>query len=480
MLQSKDANGELIYKKKDGTAYDVYQDGLRIYTTINVNMQQYAEEALVRHLTSLQVEFDKNNKTRKRFPFAETYNGNAITDEQIESIMKRARKGSERYNQMKAEGISEKEILASFDRKVPMAIFTWNGMKDTIMTPNDSIRYHKGILHAGVLSIEPQSGFVKAWVGGADIAHFAYDHVKQGKRQVGSTMKPFVYGTALAMGVVKPCTPVPEMSHCVDLEDGHGRITGKWCPAGKVPHGKNVANGLALSDNPITVYVMSRMGGYSGPKNISKLLKDLDINLRPEDEVPAMCLGPMDMSLFEMVAAQAMFVNNGIYNRPVTVLRIEDRNGNVIYSEDGYSKEVMNENVAFEVLKMMKGAVSGGTAGSLRSGAAWGGLTAPMAGKTGTTQGNADGWYMGLTPDLVTGVWVGAEDMQVRFQNTGSGQGSRVALPIFGYFMQKVYKDTKINLTQSDFPVPKTYDPNVYSCGGEDNTVNNTFNPLGR
>lgn len=479
LLRSKDENGELIYKKKDGTAYDLYQDGLRIYTTINANLQEHAEQAVVKHLSSdLQPEFDRNNKRRKRFPFADSYNGTPITDQQIANIMNRARKGSDRYAIMQSEGFSEKEIMASFDQKVPMSVFSWKGVIDTIMTPNDSIRYYKGFLHAGLISIEPQSGFIKAWVGGADIAHFAYDHVKQGKRQVGSTIKPFVYGTALAMRVVKPCTPVPEMAHCVDLEDGHGRITGKWCPAGKVPNGKNVAYGLAASDNPITVYVMSRMGGYAGPKTISKLLKDLDITLRPEDEVPSMCLGVMDLSLIEMTGAQAMWANNGIYNRPISVLRIEDRNGNVIYSEEGYSKEVMNENVAYETLKMMKGAVNGGTAGSLRSGRSWGGLTAPMAGKTGTTQGNADGWYMGLTPDLVTGIWVGAEDKQVRFQSMDWGQGGRMALPIFGYYMQKVYKDTKVNLTQADFVVPDTYDPNAFSCGGEDNTSTTDFDPF--
>lgn len=476
LFKSKNEKGELIYKKKDGTPYDVYRDGLRIYTTINVNMQQYAEEALVHHLKSdLQPEFDKNNKRRKRFPFADSYNGTPITDGQIENIMNRARKGSERYAKLQEEGLTEKEILASFDEKIPMSVFSWNGLVDTIMTPNDSIRYYKGFLRAGLISVEPQSGFIKAWVGGVDMNHFAYDHVKQGKRQVGSTIKPFVYGTALAMGVVKPCTIFQDMPYCVDLEDGHGRITGKWCPAGNAPGGKTVAYGLAQSNNPATVAVMSMMGGYAGPKTISKLLKDLDINLRPEDEVPSMCLGIMDLSLFEMVGAQAMFANNGIYNRPVSVLRIEDRNGNVIYSEEGYSKEVMNENVAYETLKMMKGVVNGGTGGSLRAAwRPWGGLTAPMAGKTGTTQGNADGWYMGLTPDLVTGVWVGAEDKQVRFQSMDWGQGARMALPVFGYYMQKVYKDKTINLTQEDFTVPETYDPSVFSCGGEDNTGRNT------
>ena len=472
LFKSKNENGELIYKKKDGTPYDVYRDGLRIYTTINVNMQQYAEEALVHHLKSdLQPEFDKNNKRRKRFPFADSYNGTPITDGQIENIMNRARKGSERYAKMQEEGLTEKDILKSFDEKIPMSVFSWEGLIDTIMTPNDSIRYYKGFLRAGLISVEPQSGFIKAWVGGVDMNHFAYDHVKQGKRQVGSTIKPFVYGTALAMGVVKPCTIFQDMPYCVDLEDGHGRITGKWCPAGNAPGGKTVAYGLAQSNNPATVAVMSMMGGYAGPKTISKLLKDLDINLRPEDEVPSMCLGIMDLSLFEMTGAQAMWANNGIYNRPVSVLRIEDRNGNVIYSEEGYSKEVMNENVAYETLKMMKGVVNGGTAGSLRATwRPWGGLTAPMAGKTGTTQGNADGWYMGLTPDLVTGVWVGAEDKQVRFQSMEWGQGARMALPIFGYYMQKVYKDKVINLTQNDFTVPETYDPSIFACDGEDNS----------
>lgn len=474
LFQSKNENGELIYKKKDGTAYDLYQDGLRIYTTINVNLQQYAEEALMHHLKSdLQPEFDKNNHRRKRFPFADSYNGTPISDEQIETIMKRARKGSERYTILKEEGLSEKEIMASFNVKVPMSVFSWNGIIDTVMTPNDSIRYYKGFLRAGLISIEPQSGFIKAWVGGADISSFAYDHVRQGKRQVGSTIKPFVYGTALAMGVAKPCTIFKDMPYCVDLEDGHGRITGKWCPSGKIPVGESVSWGLQQSNNPATVAVMSMMGGYAGPKTISKLLKDLDINLRPEDEVPSMCLGVMDLSLFEMVGAQAMWANNGIYNRPVSVLRIEDRNGNVIYSEEGYSKEVMNENVAYETLKMMKGVVNGGTAGSLRAAwRPWGGLTAPMAGKTGTTQGNADGWYMGLTPDLVTGIWVGAEDKQVRFQSMEWGQGARMALPIFGYYMQKVYKDKTINLTQADFAVPDTYDPNAFSCEGGSMTGN--------
>lgn len=474
LFKSKDKKGNLLYKKPDGSAYDLYEDGLKIYTTINVSMQTYAESAVERHLKSdLQPEFDRNNKRRKRFPFAETLDGKAIADETIENIMKRARKGCDRYIKMKEAGASEKEILKSFDRPVPMRVFSWKGDIDTIMTPNDSIRYYKGFLHAGLISIEPQTGFVKAWVGGTDITHFAYDHVRQGKRQVGSTIKPFVYGTALAMGVAKPCTVFEDVAYCVDLIEPDGRFKGKWCPAGNAPGGKTVAYALAQSNNPGTVAVMSMMGGYAGPKTISKLLHDLDIHLRPEDEVPSMCLGIMDLSLFEMTGAQSMWVNNGIYNRPTTILRIEDRHGNVIYSADGYSKEVMNENVAYETLKMMQGVVSGGTGNSLRgTWRPWGGLSAPMAGKTGTTQSNADGWYMGLTPELVTGVWVGAEDRQVRFQSMEWGQGARMALPIFGYYMQQVYKDKKLNISQGEFEAPPGYDPAAFSCGGDDGLDN--------
>jgi len=480
LFQSKNESGEFLYRKKDGSPYDVYKDGLRIYTTINVHLQQHAEDALKKHLKEgLQPEFDKNNKRRKRFPFAESYNGVSISNQQIENIMDRARKGSDRYINLEDEGKSKKEILSSFDEKVAMTIFSWNGTKDTVMTPNDSIRYYKSFLHAGLVSIEPQSGFIKAWVGGADISNFAYDHVGQGKRQVGSTIKPFVYGTALAMGVVKPCTVFKNQSYAVNLEDGHGRITGQWRPRGDIPVGKTVSWGLQQSNNPATVAVMSMMGGYAGPKNISKLLYDVNIHLRPEDEVPAMCLGVMDISLLALTAAQSIWVNHGIYNKPTSVLRIEDRNGNVIYSVEGYSKEVINENVAYETLKMMKGVVDGGTAGSLRAKwRPWGGLSTPMAGKTGTTQGNADGWYMGLTPDLITGVWVGAEDKQVRFESMEWGQGARMALPIFGYYMQKVYKDKSINISTSDFELPTNYDPNQFSCNSQDNVKTNDFDPF--
>jgi len=466
LFKLRGPDGKLIYAKKDGSAYNVYKDGLKIYTTINVPMQNYAEEAMRKHLsTTLQPEFDKENVKLKRFPFT-----NKISEEVAESLMNSGRKRSERYRTSKQKGLSQKEIEQQFELPVPMRVFSWSGDIDTVMTPNDSIRYYKSILQSGMMSMDPKTGFVKAWVGGVNFNHFAFDHVKQGKRQVGSTIKPFVYGTALTMGVANPCTKFEEgTSFCVDVYGPSGQVTTRWCPAGKVPANATVRYGLEQSNNPITVGVMSKMGGYSGPKNISKLLKDLDINLRLEDEVPSMCLGIMDLSVFQMVAAQSMWVNGGIYTRPTTVLRIEDRRGNIIYSAEPHSKEVVNANIAYTTLNMMKGVVNHGTGGSLRWHKQWGGIKQPMAGKTGTTQNNSDGWFMGLTPDLVTGVWVGAEDRSVHFKRTAQGQGAHMALPIFGYYMQKIYKDKNIKISHEDFEEPVGYDPEEFSCDGETN-----------
>jgi penicillin-binding protein 1A len=467
LFKKRSPDGKLVYAKKDGSAYNVYRDGLKVYTTINVSLQTYAEGAMKRHLSeTLQPEFDKNNRNLTRPPFT-----NRINEEVAESLMNSGRKQSERFRAMKAAGISTTEIEKSFELPTQMRIFSWGDDIDTILTPNDSIRYYKGILQSGMMSLEPSTGFVKAWVGGVDFHHFAYDHVKQGTRQVGSTIKPFVYSTALAMGVAQPCTMLKGgINTCVDVPGSMGNIESRWCPAGELDKDRSVEYCLATSNNPGTVQVMKKMGGYAGPKNISKLLKDLEIDLRPEDEVPSMCLGIMDLSVFQMVAAQAMFVNHGIYNRPTTVLRIEDRRGNVIYSAEPYSKEVLNANLAHRVLLMMKGVVQYGTGTSLRGTYhPWGGLNYPMAGKTGTTQSNADGWYMGLTQDLVTGVWVGANDRAVRFKSMTWGQGARMALPIFGYYMQKAYKDTDLKISREDFEEPIGYDPLEFSCEGENN-----------
>lgn len=469
MFAEKNDDGTYKLAKDDGTPYNIYKDGLRIYTSINVRLQKYAEKAVRKHLKKdLQPQFTKNNATVKRFPFANTYNGKKVSDETINNIMKRSRKTSARYYEMSASGNSEQQIMESFDIAVPMRIFSWEGEIDTIMTPNDSIRYYKNLIRAGLVSIEPSTGFVKAWVGGIDFNHFAYDQVGQGRRQVGSTIKPFVYSTAIAMGVVNPCTTFPEMAFCVDpcYEGGD-----RWCPAGKVMPNATVATCLAASNNPGTVAVMSKMGACSGPQTIAKMMSRMDIHIPESLVAPSMCLGTPDISLLKMTGAQAMFVNNGIFIRPSTIVRIEDRNGNIIYSADLYAKEVLNPSVAYETLKMMKGVVQAGTSTSLRgSYHPWGGITHPTAGKTGTTQGNSDGWFMGLTPDLVTGVWAGGEDKQIRFRSMLWGQGARMALPIYGYYMQQVYKDRKLKISTADFEQPIGYDPELFNCDGDNDS----------
>lgn len=465
ILLSKKADGTFKYLREDGNPYDIDADGLKIYTTLNPTMQRYAEQAVERHINEeLQPQFDLNNKGLKNYPFS-----NSIKQEVVEQIMTSARHNSDRYKKLVALGLSEAEINKEFNVPVEMTVFSLKGERDTVMSPNDSIRYYKAFLHAGMVSIDPRTGFVKAWVGGINFKHFGYDHVRQGKRQVGSTIKPFVYAAALSMKVVNPCTGFSADEYCLDLVDHNtNKVVGQYCPAG--PAAPTVRDGLAQSSNKVTVAVMGRMGNFNpvqktgGPYQIEKLLKKMEINLHPNDVVPSMCLGSMDLSLLQMVAAQCVFPNNGIYIRPTFIERITDRNGKVIYSATEHREQALNATVAYEMLKMMKGVVNFGTAGSLRGGRSWGGITAPTAGKTGTTQNNSDGWFVGITPELVTGVWVGAEDRAVRFKSMTWGQGGRMALPIYGYYMQKVYKDPGIALSTRDFDPPADYDPSVYDC----------------
>lgn len=468
LLSEKNPDGSLKYKRQDGLPWDIYSDGLKIYTTINADMQSYAEGALEKHLKeTLQPSFDRNNKGLKNWPFS-----SSLTDKEVNDIMTSSMRRSDRYLNMQAQGFSESEIKKAFDTPTEMRVFSWDGEVDTTMTPNDSMRYYKSFLQAGLISIEPSTGFVKAWVGGANIDHFAYDHVRQGKRQVGSTIKPFVYAAGITMNVVKPGMVIPNIQYCVDLFDPAGNPDGQWCPKNSDGSGGggtiSIKKGLWLSQNNVAVYVMKQMGALAGPKTVAKLMRDMDIELNDRDVVPAMCLGSMDLSLHELVGAQATFVNKGIYNRPTAILRIEDRAGNVIYSAKSYTKEVMNEQVAYSVLKMMKGVVEAGTAGSLRYAAGYGGITYPTAGKTGTTQNNSDGWFIGLTPDLATGVWVGAEDRGVRFRTTAMGQGARTALPIYGYYMNRVYKDPKIAISTTDFEKPDGFDEDSFNLTGEE------------
>jgi len=465
ILLAKKADGTFKYLREDGNPYDIDADGLKIYTTINPTMQRYAEAAVERHIKDeLQPQFDLNNKGLKNYPFS-----NSIKPEIVEQIMTSARHNSDRYKKLVALGLTEADINKEFNLPVEMTVFSLKGERDTVMSPNDSIRYYKAFLHAGMVSVDPRTGFVKAWVGGINFKHFGYDHVRQGKRQVGSTIKPFVYAAALSMKVVNPCTGFSADEYCLDLVDHNtNKVVGQYCPAG--PAAPTVRDGLAQSSNKVTVAVMGRMGNFNpvqktgGPYQIEKLLKKMEIELNPNDVVPSMCLGSMDLSLLQMVAAQCVFPNNGIYIRPTFIERITDRNGKVIYSATEHREQALNATVAYEMLQMMKGVVNFGTAGSLRGGRSWGGITAPTAGKTGTTQNNSDGWFVGITPELVTGVWVGAEDRAVRFKSMTWGQGGRMALPIYGYYMQRVYKDPGIALSTRDFDQPADYDPSVYDC----------------
>jgi penicillin-binding protein 1A len=462
ILTAKNSDGSYKYVREDGRPFNIYQDGLKIYTTINPALQRHAEYAMQKHIKEdLQPAFDNNNRGLKNYPFS-----NSIDQSMVNQIMDNARKSTGRYKNLVSQGFSDEEIMKNFNTPAQMKVFTWKGERDTIMSPNDSIRYYKAFLHSGLISIDPRTGFVKAWVGGVNFKHFGYDHVRLGKRQVGSTIKPFVYAAALSMKVVNPCTTFSPGEYCVDLVNDQNKVVGQYCPQGEAAG--SVRQGLAMSSNPTTVAVMAKMGKFNpvsktgGPFIIEKLLKQAEITLNKNDVVPSMCLGSMDLSLYQLVAAQCIFANSGKYIRPTTIERIESQNGKIIYQAQEHEEQVVNSTVAYEILKMMKGVIQGGTGSSLRSGKY--GAIAPTAGKTGTTQNNSDGWFIGITPELVTGVWVGAEDRAVRFRSMNWGQGARMALPIYGYYMGKVYKDPIIALTTRDFDIPDDYDSEAYDC----------------
>lgn len=425
--------------KPDGSKYDVYRDGLKIYTTIDSRMQRYAEEAVSQHLKSLQVEFEKECKRKRNAPFAWNVN-----KEEIKSIMRQGMKRSERYRVLKKQGLSEEDIEKNFNTPVEMTIFTWNGAKDTVMSPKDSIKYYKGYLQTGFMSMEPQTGYVKAWVGGINHKFFKYDHVQIGHaRQVGSTFKPFIYALAIQEGY-SPCYRLPNVPTTISY-DGK-----EWTPQ----NSDNKKNGrmmtlqqaLAHSVNYITAYLMKQFG----PQATVDLCRRMGI-VSPIDPVPAICLGTPEISVFEMVGANATFANKGTWIQPTFVTRIEDKNGRVLADFVPRTEEVMNEEKAYVMLQLMKGVVQIGTGVRLNYKYK---ITQPMAGKTGTTQNNSDGWFMGITPDLVSGCWTGAEDRAVHFDRTDLGQGASMALPIYAYYMQKVYADKTIKISKGDFEKP--------------------------
>lgn len=426
-------------RKPDGTKYDIYRDGLKIYTTIDSRMQRYAEQAATEHLKELQTAFFKDCKRKKNAPFA--WN---VSKDEIKTIMTQAMKRSERYRVLKKAGKSMEEIEKNFNTPIEMTLFTWDGEKDTTMTPMDSIRYAKSYLQTGFMSMEPQTGYIKAWVGGINHKYFQYDHVQIGHaRQVGSTFKPFIYALAIQEGY-SPCYRLPNVPTTITYDEK------EWTPSNSDDklNGKmlTIQQALANSVNYISAYFMKQFG----PQATVDLVRRMGI-VSPIDPVPAICLGTPEISVFEMVGANATFANKGTWIEPTFVTRIEDKNGKVLADFVPKTEEVMSEEKAYVMIQLMKGVVQVGTGVRLRYRYK---LNQPMAGKTGTTQNNSDGWFMGITPDLVSGCWVGAEDRSVHFNSTNEGQGASMALPIFAKYMQKVYADKTIKITQGDFEKP--------------------------
>jgi penicillin-binding protein 1A len=420
--------------------YNIYRDGLKIFTTVDSRMQRCAEEAVSEHMYDLQKLFNKECKTKKNAPFAWNVN-----KEQIENIMISSMKRSDRYRSLKNAGFSREQILEEFKKPVKMLVYSIKGDIDTIMTPWDSIRYYKSFLHTGFVAIEPTTGYVKAWVGGVNHRHFKFDHVKVGRRQVGSTFKPFVYALAIQNGL-GPCHQVPNVKTCIDLPDGK-----QWCPEnsdGNKGTGKMITlrKALAGSINYVTAWVMKQYG----PDAVINLVRRMGIT-SPIDAVPSIALGTPDISVFEMVAANATFANKGTYIQPSFITRIEDKNGKVLEEFVPTTDEVFSEQHAYAMIQLMRGVVDGGTGSRLRSRYK---LFNEIAGKTGTTQNNADGWFMGLTPELVAGCWTGGEERSVHFNSTNEGQGASMALPIWGKFFQKIYADKSLKMTKAGFKVP--------------------------
>lgn len=429
------------HKKPDGGYYDVHKDGLRIYTTIDSRMQRYAEQAVAEHMgKEIQPAFFKELSRRKNHsPFVK------VSEKQIETYLLSAMRQSERYKNMRDEGKSDAEIRKAFNEKVSMRVFTWQGAKDTIMSPWDSLLYYKSFLNAGLMSVEPGTGHVKAYVGGINYRYFKYDNVTQSRRQIGSTFKPFVYTCAMMNGVT-PCTQVPNSEVCFENADGTD-----WCPKNSTDARKDemvtLKWALANSVNYVSAYLMKY---YTSPEDVISLVRKMGMK-SDIPAVPAICLGTPDLSVAEMAGAMATFPNRGEYVEPIFITRIEDNKGMVLATFTPERNEAIDAQTAYLTVELMKGVVDGGTGGRLRYKY---GITYPVAGKTGTTQNNSDAWFIGMTPKLVTAVWVGGEMRSIHFNNMTYGQGAAAALPIWGLYMKKVYEDPKINFFKGNFDTP--------------------------
>ena len=457
--------------KPDGTHYDIYSDGLRIYTTIDSRMQKYAEEAVYEHVCQyLQPMFFDHWKGKENAPFAN------LSKEETNRILRAAMVRSERYLRMKDAGASEDEIMKVFNTKVQMKIFSWNGLKDTVMTPMDSIRYLKSFLHCGLMAMDVNTGHVKAYVGGTNYKIFQYDHVKLSRRQVGSTFKPYVYTVAMASGNYSPCTMVPNIPVTIHLPDGR-----TWTPhnSGRYKEGQMMPlrEALAMSLNQVSAYIMKQYG----PDEVIRLVRRMGMT-SDIPAVPAICLGACELSLYEQVGAINCFPNQGVYVEPTFITKICDKEGNVIFTYEPKTNVAIDQITAFKTTRLMQGVVDYGTGGRLRRQYE---LSFPLGGKTGTTDNQSDGWFVGYSPVLTCGVWVGCEDRAAHFRTTALGQGARTALPVFGLFMQKCYNDPELpykNIMDNKgngyyFTVPAAYrgDPNT---GCEDADAQESRKPI--
>nr|WP_315188918.1 transglycosylase domain-containing protein [uncultured Flavobacterium sp.] len=441
-------------KKPDGSDYDIYKDGLKIYTTIDSRMQLYAEEAVEAHMANLQEEFFNQSKDNKNAPFVN------ISEAETQRIIDKAMRASSRWNIMESMDKSEDEIIASFKQKTKMTVFTWKGERDTIMTPLDSIRYYKHFLQSGLMAMEPQTGNIKAWVGGINYKYFQYDHVGQGARQVGSTFKPFVYATAIEQLNMSPCDSILDGPFMI--RKGRHHVTEDWEPRNsdnKYRGMVTLKKGLANSINTISAKLIDK----TGPEAVVELTHKLGVTSEIPVQ-PSIALGAVEITVEDMVAAYSTFANQGVYVKPQFLTKIEDKSGVVIYEPIPESHDVLNKDIAFAVIKLLEGVTEGGSGERLRTQGGgngdnrWTGypymFTNPIAGKTGTTQNQSDGWFMGMVPNLVTGVWVGCEDRSARFKSLTYGQGATAALPVWGYFMKKCYDDPDLHVSKEPFERP--------------------------
>lgn len=438
-------------KKKNGTNYNIYTDGLKIYTTINSRMQQYAEDAVKEHLGDyLQPIFFKEKEGSKNAPYARS-----LPEKRVEELLTKAMKQTERYRLMKEAGASEQQIRKAFDTPEEMTVFSWKGDKDTIMTPMDSIRYYKSFLRTGFMSMDPANGHVKAYVGGPNYVYFQYDMAMVGRRQVGSTIKPYLYTLAMENGF-SPCDQARHVEQTLIDENGT-----PWTPrnANDKRYGEMVTLkwGLANSDNWISAYLMGKLNPY----DLVRLIHSFGVRNKAIDPVVSLCLGPCEISVGEMVSAYTAFANKGIRVAPLFVTRIEDSDGNVISTFAPQMEEVISASSTYKMLVMLRAVINEGTGGRVRRY----GITADMGGKTGTTNDNSDAWFMGFTPSLVSGCWVGGDERDIHFGRMTYGQGAAAALPIWAMYMKKVYDDPTLGYDQQErFKLPEGFDP----CAGSE------------